>query len=368
MKILNVVSSIKLEQGGPPEVVRNYSSVINKKEKRILLFKLKTLSVFYLFSVIILNSRRKKFIRFIQKFDIIHYHDLWNIKILIINHFAKLLGKKTILIPHGVLDSWSLKEKYLKKKIYSSLFLKKFVLSLDAIFFSTKDEYFEAKKNFKLPFAVVIPNGINLSKFKKISLNKNIFKKKKIIFFGRIHKKKGIELLLDTIKSLPESFFKEFYFEITGPGELKYINIIVKLIKSYKLSEKVFVEKPKKINEKIEYLKTGSVFILPSFEEADSIALKEAMSLSLPVIISEQCRMNIVAEKHAGFVIKTNISSIKDKLLSLKDLDLNKMGENSRKIIEDYYDNQYCVSKLWHVYEDLYTGSHSSKAWINLNE
>ena len=328
---------------------------------------MRSISLLYCFSSLFLKNRRKKFIKFIQKFDIIHYHELWHLKILFINYFANLLGKKTILIPHGVLDSWSLREKYLKKKLYSLFFLKRFILSLDAIFFSTNSEYFEAKKNFKLPYAFVIPNGINLTEFNKTNVNKNK-PQKKIIFFGRIHKKKGIELLLNTIRLLPENFFREFYFEITGPGEFKYVNNIKNLIKDYKISDKVSVENPKDNNSKIKYLKTGSLFILPSFEEADSVALKEAMSLSLPVLISEQCRMSIVGEKNAGFIVKTNISSLKDKLLALKDADLNKMGENSRNIMENYFDNESCVNKLWQIYKDLYTGSHNSKAWINVND
>ena len=367
MKILNILATTVLEQGGPPQVVRNYSSVINKKKKHIKTLKLRSISTLYCLSALISKNRRKKFINFIQKFDIIHYHELWHFKVLLINLFANILGKKTVLIPHGVLDSWSLREKYLKKKLYSLLFVKRFILSLDAIFFSTNSEYLEAKKNFRLPYAFVIPNGINLNEFNKININKNK-PLKKIIFFGRIHKKKGIELLLETIRLLPESFFKEFYFEITGPGEFKYVNTIKNLIKNYKISEKVYIGKPKDQNNKIKYLKTGSLFILPSFEEADSVALKEAMSLSLPVLISEQCRMSIVSEKNAGFIIKTNISSLKDKLLALKDADLNKMGENSRNIMENYFDNESCVNKLWQIYKDLYTGSHNSKAWINVND
>jgi len=267
------------------------------------------------------------------------------------------------------LDSWSLKEKFLKKKIYTILFLNKFLLSLDAIFFSTKDEYYEARKNFKLPFAFIIPNGINLRKFKKnIEVKNDNRVKKKIIFFGRIHKKKGIELLLNSLKSLPDNFFNDFYFEITGPGQVEYITKIQKIIEKFNLANRVFIKKPKSQNEKINYLKTASLFILPSFEEADSIALKEAMSLSLPVIASEQCRMNIIKEETAGFIVKTESNSIKNKLLCLKEVDLQHMGNNSRKVIEDYFDNEKCVKKLSNIYEDLLTGCHNSKAWINLND
>ena len=47
MRVLNVLSSLNLNQGGPPEVVRNYSNVINRKNKIIAVMKLNMISSFY---------------------------------------------------------------------------------------------------------------------------------------------------------------------------------------------------------------------------------------------------------------------------------------------------------------------------------
>ena len=182
MRVLNVLSSLNLNQGGPPEVVRNYSNVINRKNKIIAVMKLNMISSFYFITTFINRKRNKKLKMFLRNYDIIHFHELWSIKVLFLSHFARKLGKKLIVIPHGVLDSWSLREKYLKKKVFSILFLKRFILSLDAIF-STKDEFFEAKKNFKLPFAFIIPNGINLEKFNKIDKIQSKNKKKNYFFW-----------------------------------------------------------------------------------------------------------------------------------------------------------------------------------------
>ena len=74
---------------------------------------------------------------------------------------------------------------------------------------------------------------------------------------------------------------------------------------------------PKKGEDKINYLLNADVFVLPSYEEGDSIALKEAMSAENAVIISEQCRLNLVSEKNAGFIIKTDKDSLKNALLLL---------------------------------------------------
>jgi poly(glycerol-phosphate) alpha-glucosyltransferase len=118
--------------------------------------------------------------------------------------------------------------------------------------------------------------------------------------------------------------------------------------------------------EKVTYLKNADVFILPSFEEGDSIALKEAISIGIPVIISKQCRMDIVKEYNAGFVTDTKSSEVLASLLKLEKSDLQEMGNNARILAETYYNNDDCTNRLIHIYEDLFTGNRTSPDWINV--
>ena len=119
---------------------------------------------------------------------------------------------------------------------------------------------------------------------------------------------------------MPKEFFENFYLEITGPGETKYINKIKQMIKKFEISDSVTVQPPKKNKNKVTYLQNSDIFILPSYEEGDSVALKEAMSAGNAVIISEQCRLNLVEDENAGIIVKTNKNSIKYALNKLKDL------------------------------------------------
>ena len=48
--------------------------------------------------------------------------------------------------------------------------------------------------------------------------------------------------------------------------------------------------------------------MLPSFEE-DPIALKEALAMSIPVIISKQCRLSLV-EEYTGIVIELSAKNL----------------------------------------------------------
>ena len=124
--------------------------------------------------------------------------------------------------------------------------------SASASFFSSLEEYIEASKNINVHNPFIIPNGIPIEQFKKRDLENK--KKKKILFFGRIHKKKGLDLLLKTIKKLPDDYFDHFSFDITGPGEIKDINKLKKLITNLSLEEKVKYNEPIYGSKKISYL------------------------------------------------------------------------------------------------------------------
>ena len=148
--------------------------------------------------------------------------------------------------------------------------------SASASFFSSLEEYIEASKNINVHNPFIIPNGIPIEQFKKRDLEN---KKKKKFYFLEEYIKKGLDLLLKTIKKLPDDYFDHFSFDITGPGEIKDINKLKKLITNLSLEEKVKYNEPIYGSKKISYLQEHDIFLLPSFEEGDSNCFKRSFSL-----------------------------------------------------------------------------------------
>ena len=77
--------------------------------------------------------------------------------------------------------------------------------------------------------------------------------------------------------------------------------------------------------------------------------------------------MDIVEKCNAGIVIDTNSHELSKALVSLEELNLEKMGNNARKLAEKSYNNIDCTNRLFHIYEDLFTGNRTSPDWINLD-
>lgn len=362
IKVLNVLNSMNLSQGGPPEVVRNLKRYINKDKKIISVLQYDRLSMIQFIFFFLLKKKKSKLYKFINKYDVIHFHNVWSVKVAILAYFAHKVSVKVIFSSHGYLDTWSMNKSIYKKKAFLYFVMQRLILRSN-FFFSNIGEYLDCKKKIKFSNTFVIPNGIETSLYKFDSKKKS--EKKKIIFFGRIHEKKGIEILLNAIKELPKDYFNSFYFEITGPGENEYIKKIKNMINKFQLENFVFMLPPKIKKDKLEYLQNADVFILPSYEEGDSIALKEAMAAENAVIISEQCRLDLIIDYKAGFVVKTDKESIKKVLLKLKNCNLDFMAKNSKNIIHEYFNNSDCSDRVLKIYQDIYTGSYNSKDWIN---
>ena len=182
MKILSVIQSTESSKGGPPEVLKNQIEVINQEEKIISVIKLNNLSYLFLIKCLFFKSYRFRFYKFLKKFDIIHFHEIWSLKIAFFLYFINKILIKFFFVGHGYLDDWSIKQGYIKKKLFIKFFLQQAYDSSYAAFFSTFDELKEAKKNLKIKNAFVIPNGLSLKKYKERSL-KDRAKKKNSLFW-----------------------------------------------------------------------------------------------------------------------------------------------------------------------------------------
>lgn len=209
----------------------------------------------------------------------------------------------------------------------------------------------------------MIPNGIDVNR-SYIKQKSDIKMKKKILYFGRLHEKKGLDFLIDVVSDMDLSFFNKYYFEITGPGNAEYISQLKKKIYNNKLSNYIRILKPIAPNQKFQYIQKADYFILPSFEEGDSVALKEALSCGIPTLISDRCRMTIVEERKCGIVFKNNKKDLITCLGNLNYIDYWKYSSNAVNLMEELYTNKICSERLLKIYYDIKNTTYASKDWL----
>ena len=98
IKALNLVNSMDLTQGDPPEVIRNLKKSLNKDKKIISVLSLDRLKILMILKFIFFKKRKKNFLKFLNKYDIMHAHTIWSFKVALLAFFANSLGIKVILV------------------------------------------------------------------------------------------------------------------------------------------------------------------------------------------------------------------------------------------------------------------------------
>ena len=347
LKILHIVN-LDPSHGGPTQVVQQLHLAKNKNYlSKVIDSRKLSLSVFLF---------HKRYLRFINKFDIIHVHSFFEIGANRIAKIAQKLSIPVIYTLHGNFNVWSLNQNSIVKKIYLYFFIE--ILKKSTIHFLNSHEREEYKILYSYKKNFIFPNSLDVKKIlTKINYKKLPFQGRslKILFLGRLHKKKGLEIALHSIRKLVDEKFEDIKFNIYGPTSDDFKKKIDNLIHNLKLTNFVKINPPLFGNSKFQVLSDHDIFLLPSLDEADSVAIKESLLTETPVIISNKCKFDQV-NNVGGIVCKTSVEEVSEaiKFFINNPNKLVEMGKNGKNMIINNYDLDKNIYFLNDIYQSLF--------------
>ncbi|WP_294348926.1 glycosyltransferase [uncultured Sphingobacterium sp.] len=284
--------------------------------------------------------------------DLYHAHGIWNIPMHQVAKYARSKRKPYIISIRGMLEPWSMQQSRLKKKIAMALFQNRDLTRSDCIHATAFSEAESIRYlGYKNPIAV-IPNGIDLDDYPLKDL-KSKSAKKKILFLSRIHYKKGIELLIEAWGRLDPVIRADWEIEIAGNGDSIYIDKLKRSIVEKGFQNDIKIVGPKFGKDKINTYHNADVFVLPTYSENFGIVIAEALACGIPVITTKGTPWKDINEYFAGEWIEIGVDAL---VISLKemmrksDLELNEMGRNGRKLIEDKYSIDSVSARFYELY------------------
>ncbi len=300
--------------------------------------------------------------KIVNDFDIIHIHGLYRFPMTYAGYLAKKRNKKYILSPHGSLDPYlynkSTKKLLIFKKIYQKIFEERLISNAEKIHFTTIEE---ANLVSHLKFVnnpVIIPIGIDLLKFKSEQTQSSQTCKSTRIdfcFIGRIHFKKGLDMLVLALRKVVDNGINA-QLTIIGPDNDGYSEEIKKLINLNSLEKHVIFKQPLWGLDLINAYKQSDIFILPSYSENFGITIIEALACKVPVIISNKVNIfNEINNANAGIVVKCDIDDISEAMikLSLSDKLRNELATNGEKLIKSEFTWQKIIKKFNATYIEI---------------
>ncbi len=311
-------------------------------------------------------SMRAAFRQYIRDVDVIHLESWRTIQDFFVYLYARKYHIPYIIEARGDITPKGGRIKETIKMIYNLIFGYHFLKSASKFIALTENEReLFLQLNIPKEKIVIIPNGINLNVSQnainqkdsgldlKLQKYENLLKKTSIIFLGRVHPVKNVDLIIKAFGEVVKSF-PEVNLFIIGPIEDQvHFNFLKSLILTENIMGKVIFTGLLNEREKFQIMVRGSIFVLPSKSEGFSNAILEAMSARLPVVISTGCNFPEVAVAQAGIIIQPRTTDLCTALLKLlKDPALQqKMGKNGFDLVNRKYSMESVNAQVVKLYK-----------------
>jgi len=261
-----------------------------------------------------------------------------------------------ILFTHGHLDPWFKRRyplKHLKKWLFWPWAIYPCLRDAQAVVFTCEEERILARDSFWLYRCneFVIPYGTKgipdsdrdyASAF--IDQYPSLRHLRCVLFLGRVHPKKGPDLLLRAIHTLQNEGLWESSLHrlvIAGPSTGAYAQSLRQLADKLFITESILWTGMLQGDQKWGAFQVAEIFVLPSHQENFGIAVAEALSASKPVLITHGVNIwpEIIADG-SGFVEHDTVEGTINLLRHWLQLDigtLQAMGLTAKKSFEQRY-------------------------------
>jgi glycosyltransferase involved in cell wall biosynthesis len=261
-----------------------------------------------------------------SEYDLLVVEGLWQYPSRLVH---EVCGKEKpyVVYPHGMLDPWfrhGALLKHLKKSLYWLLVEYRVLREAKAVVFTAEEERNASATSFR-PYQVnpaIIPLGIPAPPSEAGDIDRQASAWARLrpdshgkpfaLFLGRIHPKKGIDILL---RAMGSARYKDWDLVVAGPGSESTIKELRQLAVEEGISTRVHWVGMLQGDAKWGAFRSAEVFCLPSHQENFGIAVVESLSMGTPVLISR--RVNIwkeVVENGGGLGSEDQVDGYKEIL------------------------------------------------------
>lgn len=178
--------------------------------------------------------------------------------------------------------------------------------------------------------------------------------KTRLLFLSRLHEKKGIEVLIDVVRHLPQGF----ELNICGTGDPDYVAALRARADD---DPRIIFSGEVTGQAKEDAFAVADIFVLPSFSENFGIAIAEALARAVPVVTTVFTPWSELEEKGAGRNIHPKTDELRQTLLDLVNADLAAMGAKGRQWMQDAYSQAAMTEKMRDLYLRILDQSEGSK-------
>ena len=378
MKILNVIMSLDRVTGGG-SVERTFQmsrSLVKAGEECSILTtdvgvtpeRIKELEGVTIVALACLSQRfyvpkfrYKEIEELVRSADIIHLMNHWTFLNALVYFIAQRHKKPYVVCPAGVLLIYG--RSRVIKALYNWLVGRRLIRNATKHIAITADEIAQFRTyGVQEDSVTIIPNGIDPEEYKDDRVDDfrtkyRLGRAPLILFMGRLNAAKGPDLLLRAFCNVREHL-APYHLVFAGPNEDMSTELRA-IVAEYDVGDRVhFLGYVGGLDKSRAYY-AADLLVIPSRREAMSIVVLEAGISGTPVLMTDQCGFNEMAETGGGMIVPASVGGLEKGLVDmLSDRDNLKIkGEKLKAFVSKRF--------LWDTIIDNYVQLYKG---LSLNE
>jgi len=293
--------------------------------------------------------------KLVRASDFIHIHGLWLPTCRTTHNLARRLGRPRAVSPRGMLEPWALNHRRARKFLAWALYEERNLRSSQLLHATSPGECAAIRKHLPTASIATLPNGVDPTGIAdEAPPFETLFPKasgfRKMLFLSRIHRKKGLDLLVPAWRAI-ERTHPDWMLVIAGDdmdGELR------RLRNQCADSRQILVTGPLYDERKTSAIRDCEAFVLPSRSENFGHAIAEALAAGKPVITTTATPWQEIASREAGWIIEPNLEELRAALNSCaasSPARLSEMGKHAKRMMTSRYDWSIIAKAMLQCYE-----------------
>ena len=369
VRYLHVIHSLNPEHGGPPQGVKQLASAAIRLQHQVEVVTLDSpatpwhrqwpCTVHCLGPGLLKYGFAPQFPRWLRqnvtRFDAVIVNGLWQYHSFATWRVLRGSSVPYYVFAHGMLDPWFKRQyplKHLKKLLYWPWAECRVLHDAQAVLFTSHEEMLLARQSFNRYSAkeVVVSYGTPGLPVDDAVARRELFLqqhpqlrgKRLFLFLGRIHPKKGCDLLIEAFAPIAR-LDRSLHLVLAGPYQTGMQARLTRLAQRLEVAHAITWTGMLRGDLKAGAFHAAETFVLPSHQENFGIAVAEALSCRIPVLISN--KVNIwreVCADQAGFAADDTLAGTRQllhKWLALSREERERMAHNAAR----------CFSQRFHI-------------------
>lgn len=378
LRLLHVIQTVNPESGGPIEALLRFSDVLTRRGHSVEVLSLDAPEEMARYAMpfpatgvgpgVLKYTYAPRLTAWLSanlhRFDVVSLHGVWDYSSFGAWRVLSKSGMPYFVFAHGMLDRWFREHfplKHIAKQVYWLFATGRVLRDANAVLFTCEEERLRSSNMFRgysyreevVLFGTADATGDPHAERSAFESGLPAIKGRRfLLYMGRIHPKKGCDLL---IRAFADTAARTTQLDlvIAGPDQVGWVPELKALADELGVSDRIHWTGMLMGDMKWGALRTADALILPSHQENFGIVVAEAMACSTPVLVSD--KVNIwreIQSAHAGIAEPDDLEGTRRLITRFLALDQDQrvqMGHAARRTFLQSFDVEAATHDLLRV-------------------